>query len=224
MRDILRIGWASAKANRVPMLVLWGFAAALVIAYYAAPGVAAFLQPVADWQLRWGVGAAVINQVFFCALVPTVFVLCVRKIRTSRPLVKGAAQAVWSALWSFVYVWFYAFQCQLFGTGHDFVTLLLKSAFDQFVWVPLVVMPVNSTFYLWMGKGFSSRAVVEECRRGFVPRVVMPNLLANWCVWIPVMFALYAFPYALQIQVLGLVAAFWTLMCYQIGARVSDAA
>lgn len=223
MKGILRIGWESAKANAVPMVVLWGFAFVLVLAYYLVSGVAAFLEPVAAWQLRWGIWAAIVNQVFFCALVPTLFVLFVRRIKTERPLVKGVVQAIWCAMWSIVYVWFYDFQCRLFGTGHGLATLAAKSAFDQFVWVPLVVMPLNSMFYLWMGKDFSWPAVVQECRKGFVRRVVLPTLLANWCVWIPVMFALYAFPYALQIQLLGLVAAFWTLMCYQIGSRVSNA-
>ena len=221
--SVFRIGWESAKANVVPMVVLWSFALVLVSSYYLMPGVAAFLQPVADWQLRWGVRAAIVNQVFFCAIVPTTFVLLVRRIRTERPIVKGAVQSVWCVLWSFVYVWFYDFQCRMFGTGHGLATLAAKSAFDQFVWVPFVVMPVNAAFYLWMGRGFSWSAVVQAWRKGFVRHVILPNLIANWCVWIPVMFALYAFPYALQIQVLGLVASFWTLMCYQIGGRVSDA-
>lgn len=218
--SVFRIGWESAKANAVPMVILWTFAVALVLSYYFVPGVAAALQPVADWQERWGVGAAILNQIGFCAVLPTLFILCVKRIRTERPILKGLCLSAWCAMWGFVYVWFYAFQCRLFGAGHDLATLAAKSAFDQFVWVPLVVMPVNATFYLWMGKGFSFQAVRGEFGGGYFRRVILPNLVANWCIWIPVVFALYAFPYALQIQVLGLVAAFWTLMCYQIGSRV----
>ena len=216
----VRIGLASARANAVPMAILWTFAAVLVLAYYLVPGVAGLLQPVADWQTRWGVWAAILNQVFFCAAIPTAFVLCVKRIRTGRPVAKGLCQAVWCALWGIVYVWFYALQTRLFGSDHAFATLAAKSAFDQFVWVPFVVMPINALFYLWMGSDFSLAAVRRECGSGYFRRIVMPNLIANWAVWIPVVFALYAFPYALQIQVLGLVASFWTLMCYQIGSRV----
>jgi hypothetical protein len=34
-----RIGWAAAKANAVPMVVLWCLAVATVAAYYLVPGV-----------------------------------------------------------------------------------------------------------------------------------------------------------------------------------------
>lgn len=40
-----RIGWAAAKANAVPMVVLWCLAAATVAAYYLVPGVAAAFEP-----------------------------------------------------------------------------------------------------------------------------------------------------------------------------------
>ena len=36
-----RIGWASAKANAVPMVVLWCLAATTVAAYSLVPGLAA---------------------------------------------------------------------------------------------------------------------------------------------------------------------------------------
>jgi len=40
-----RIGWAAAKANAVPMVVLWCLAAAMVAAYYLVPGVFMLLLP-----------------------------------------------------------------------------------------------------------------------------------------------------------------------------------
>ena len=49
--------------------------------------------------------------------------------------------------------------------------------------------------------------------------MVLPNLIPNWIVWIPVSLAVFSFPYALQIHVNGLVCTFWTLMCLQIGRR-----
>ena len=47
----LRIGWDSVRANVVPMVVLWAVAAVLVFGYYLVPGVAGFLQPVAEWRV-----------------------------------------------------------------------------------------------------------------------------------------------------------------------------
>ena len=217
-----RIGWASARANAMPMFVLWLAAAAMALGYYFLPGMAEVLRPVADWQSAWGVRAAIVNQLFFSVAIPTAFLLTVKRIRTERPLAKMTCQALMSSMWAVVYVWFYGFQGRMFGMGHGLATLAAKSAFDQFVWVPFVVLPVSSSFYLWMGCDFSFRAMAAKCRAGFVRRVVLPNLFANWCVWIPVMFAIYAFPRDLQVQILGLVCSIWTLLQLQIGERLSD--
>ena len=40
----------SAKANAVPMVVLWIAAVVTAVAYYAVPGVAGLLEPLAKWQ------------------------------------------------------------------------------------------------------------------------------------------------------------------------------
>ena len=172
-----RIGWNSARANVVPMAVLWGFAVALVVGYYLVPGVAGFLQPVAEWQVAWGVWAAIANQLFFSVAIPTAFVLTVKRIKTERPLAKMACQALWASFSAIVYVWFYGFQCRMFGTGHDLLTLFAKAAFDQFVWTPFVMVPLSSVFFLWLGSGFSFSGTFAACRGRFVRRVVLPNLL-----------------------------------------------
>lgn len=217
-----RIGWESAKANAVPMVVLWLFAVGLVVGYYFVPGVAEVLKPIAKWQVRWGIRAAIVNQLVFGVLVPAVFVMAERKIRMRRPLLKLACQSGWSVMYAVIFVWFYGLQVAMFGKDNDFTTLTLKAAFDQFVWTPFVWMPISSVFYLWMGNDFSVAKTVERCRSGFVRGVLMPNQVSGWCVWIPVVFVIYAFPHALQFQILGLVNALWTLLLIQIGTRISD--
>ena len=216
-----RIGWASARANAVPTAVLWFLSAIAVLGYYRVPGVADALNPVAEWQIRWGVWGAVLNQMVFSGVVPTVFILTVKEIRTRHQLAKAALQIAWGGMWGALCWWFFSLQCRMFGPGHEFGTLVLKTAIDQFVWTVLVVSPLSALFYLWLGCDFSCGVVREKCRAGFWSHVVLPMLVTNWCVWIPVSFAVYAFPYALQIQVLGLVGALWTLFCRQIGRHVS---
>ena len=50
----LRIGYESAKANLVPMVVLWFAAAATAVCYYVVPGFAALLEPLADMAIKAG--------------------------------------------------------------------------------------------------------------------------------------------------------------------------
>ena len=219
-----RTGWEAAKRNRVPMAVLWTLAAALVFAYYRIPVVAAMLQPVADWQKRWGPLAGMASQALFSGLVPAAFMLAVKSIRPRRALAKAALQCLWSAAWGAVYFWFYALQARMFGAGHEWSTLISKMAFDEFLWTPFVSVPLNGAFYLWMGSDFSFSKAAESSRGRFLRGVALPNLVSSWCVWIPVVLALYSFPGELQVQVLGLVCSFWSLMCLEIGRRCANRA
>jgi hypothetical protein len=221
--DSLRIGWESAKANRLPMVILWTLAAVLSVSYRFAPPVAEMLRPLAEMQAKWGPLAGAANQIFFCGVVPGLFMLLVKSIRPDRALAKFALQTLWSGMWGAVYFWFYALQARMFGAGHEWQTLLAKTAFDQFAWTPLVAVPLNGAFYLWMGSGFSFATLADRLRGGFVRTVVLPNLVSSWCVWIPIVVAVYAFPGELQVQVLGLVCSFWSLMCLEIGRRCAAA-
>ena len=216
-----RIGWKSVKANRVPMLVLWTLAASLAVAYYRLPGFAELLAPVKDWQARNGAIAAFATQFVFCGVLPAVFLSVVREIRTDRHLLKCVLQSAWSGCWGIVYLWFYAMQTRMFGDGHDLGTLLAKTAFDEFVWSPFTSVPLTSLFFLWMGSGFSFAKTVRTCREGYFRRVMLPTLFSNWTIWIPAVMAVYAFPLDLQIQMLGLVSCFWTLVCLQLGKRAA---
>lgn len=215
------VGWRAARVNALPMVILWTAAGTLVLAYFFLPGCARLLRPLAEWQTAWGVHAAFLNQAFFSGLVPSLFFFAVRGIRTRRPFLKALLQIAWGGSWGVICWRFFMLQGEWFGTGHDGATLALKTMVDQFVWTPLVVSPLSSLFYLWMGGDFDVPSVRAACRRGFLGNVMLPNLVSGWCVWIPVIFIVYAFPRELQIQIHGFVCALWTLLCRQIGRQVS---
>ena len=216
------IGLASARANFLPMVLLWLMASATAFSYYSVPAFAQMLEPVRRWQGEYGAVAAFATQAFFCGVLPAIFLLAVKSIRPKHPWIKVAAQTVWCGSWGIVYLWFYALQSQMFGDGPEISTLVCKMLFDQFVWTPFIVMPLSSSFFLWLGCDFSFQAAVGRCREGFVRKIILPNLVSSWCVWIPAVIAVYAFPVSLQVQMLGFVSSFWALMCLQIGRRVAN--
>ena len=96
--------------------------------------------------------------------------------------------------------------------------ILAKTAVDQFVWNVFLVTPSVSTFYFWIACGYSFARMQRDWPKDWIRGLILPNLFANWCVWIPVVAAVYAFPRPLQIQVSGFATAFWVLMCLKIGA------
>lgn len=218
-----RIGLDSARANIVPMVFLWLLAATTVLMYYLLPGTETVFEPIRRWQVEGGWRTAFLNRVFFLGLLPGVFLLAIPYLRPRRPVLTIVAQTLWCGAWGIVSDWFYNCQAIMFGGGIDFATLLVKTLFDQFVFTAFLNAPANAVFFFWVSRDFSWHRFKAERPRNFVRGLVLPNLVANWCVGFPAAFVLYAFPPPLQLQVSGFVYAFWVLMCLQIGKRSAPA-
>lgn len=211
------MAWASIRANVVPMAVLWSLAAVLVLSYYFVPGVADALAPIARWQTESGWAAAFLNRLVFAGVIPGAFLLSLRTLRPAHPLAVAWTQGLWCAVWGIVCNEFYALQAALFGTGVDPLTVLLKTAVDQFVWTVLVIAPANGAFFLWMGCDFSFTRTRRAWPRRFFRELVLPLLLPNWVLWIPVAAIIYAFPLPLQIQVSGVALSASMLVSLSVG-------
>ena len=212
IRAALRIGLVSVRANAVPMAVLWMMSVALAVGYYWISGVAAVLEPLRVWQGEHEFVGAVLSRVLFCGIVPGFFLLTVKTIRPKRPWATIVAQSVWCGGWGVFYVFLFRWMTEWFGAGPELMTLVKKTAFDMFVWSAFVMVPLNAVFFFWVGQDLSLAKAKENWPRHFVRELVLPNYITNWCIWIPVMMAVYAFPLTLQIHLGGLAGAFWALV------------
>ena len=215
----MRIGLESAKANATPMAVLWVLAIAAVGAYYLLDPFREMLEPVAEWHRAWGWRAAFVSQTVFCGILPGVFFFAFRSIRPRYPFLTILAQSLWCGCFGVCNNEVFHLMARVLGDNAHVSTVLAKAAFDQFVWTVAVIAPANSVFFYWVGHDFSLARTRREWPRPFYRRMVMPNLIPNWIVWIPVSLAVFSFPFVLQIYVNGIVCTFWTLMCLQIGRR-----
>lgn len=202
------------------MLALWALAVVTVAAYYSSASFAEALNPLLRWQRESGWWAAFLNRVIFCGLLPgLVFCLC-RSLRPRHPLTVLFVQSLWCGLWGIATDYFYRWQDLFLGAGTDAGTAFLKMCVNQLPWTVLVVAPVNAVFYFWIGRDFSfARTRADWPKGAFVREILAPNLLTNWCVWIPVNFIVYLFPLPLRVQLSGFAGCFWTLACLQIGRR-----
>lgn len=214
----LKAGWEAAKANRLPMLVLWLLAAATATGYYTVPCVAAAFGPLMEFQREYGCFAAFANRLVFTGLLPGIFLCSMKSIRPRHPLAVITVQSLWCGLWGVICDRMYIFVDWMFGGGTDALSVALKTLFDQLPWTVLVIAPANAAFYFWVGRGFSLRRTREEWPSGrFWRTLVMPFLLANWCVWVPVTIVVFLFPLPLRVHIVGFASAFWTLMCLRMG-------
>lgn len=208
---------AAVRANLVPLVVLWGFAGALVLGYYFVPGVAALLQPLATWQQEWGWVASFLNRFVFCGVIPGAFVLSMKRLSLRFPLTAVCVQTLWSGVCGIVSGWMFCLHAEWFGTGIDLWTLTVKTAVQQFVWTPLFFAPVGALVYHWIGHAFVLDCWREPLTLAFWREIFLPNLLANWMIWIPCAVLIHMFPIPLQIQLAGFVNAFFCLIMLWIG-------
>ena len=215
--DPVRIGWASAKANVLPMVVLWSMAGALVLGYYAVSGVADVLEPLRRWQVERGWIASFLNMFVFCGVLPGTFLLFQKSLRVQHPFLTVAVQSVWSGVCGVVSGWMYDLNALWFGTGLDFPTLAAKTAVAQFLWTPLFFVPIAALVYFWIGRDFSFRRCRRELTADFLMMNVAATLISNWAIWIPCTMLVVMLPTALQVQVSGIVNAFLFLVQLWIG-------
>ena len=214
LAESLRAALASVRANAVAMAILWTVAATTVAAYFLSPGFAAALEPLKEWQTGSGWAAAAANRMAFCGLLPGIFLFAVKSVRPRRPALTVLAYCAWAALWGVLCDVFFTFQASVFGSGRDLVTVASKTAVDQLVWTALLCTPANTVFFGWVAADFGRISIADALRRGY-----WTMLFANWIVWLPVTAAIYMFPLALQIQLVGFAGAFWMLAALAAGSR-----
>ena len=142
----LKAGWEAAKANRLPMLVLWLLAAATAAGYYTVPCVAAAFGPLMEFQREYGCFAAFANRLVFTGLLPGIFLCSMKSIRPRHPLAVITVQSLWCGLWGVICDRMYIFVDWMFGGGTDALSVALKTLFDQLPWTVLVIAPGNAAF------------------------------------------------------------------------------
>ena len=207
-----------------PMLALWVLSVVAILSYAFIPAVANALKDIADIQNGGGPVAAFLNRFFFSGVFPGFFALAFPRLRPAvLPFVTIAASGVWSGLWGVALDAFFRIQGEWFGEGTTVGVILVKTALDQFVWNVIFVTPLTAIFYYWLGCGFSWRLLLREWPREWLRIVILPNLIMNWCVWIPCVAIMYMFPVDLQLLVSGFACAFWSLVCLKVGSTSAHA-
>ena len=202
----------SLRANLVPALLLQAVGVAIVVSYYGFSSTRALWDELARFKVeRGGLLYAVVSTAFFAALLP--FALS----RLSRGARHEAARHLpwllvfWGAIGVLV-DGLYRFQAWLFGDNTRALTILLKVAFDEFVFSPLISLPLITLAYAWKDANYN-RARMQRALgpRWFWTRAV-PLMGAAWVVWIPAIALVYALPLALQLPIANLVQCLWSLL------------
>ena len=208
-----RSGVRSARANLLPAFVLQAAALALVLAYYFHEPTRQVLTRVAEIREAQGVGLAIVSTGIFGGLLPALYLRLRAATRHHYSVAQAAVITVFWAYKGFEVDLLYRLLARYVGEGHDFATIAIKTAFDQFLYCPIVAVPVTVLVYEWVAARFRADVVSADLRRGrWLRRRVLPVLISNLGVWLPMVCIIYALPTPLQLPLQNLVLCFFTLI------------
>lgn len=201
---------AAIGANLLPGVCLQLFALTIGLSYFYWPASQPMFQFFADLKLEYGALYAVISTALFGGLLPFVYMFMSGKIRF----------LPFSQLLFYVLIWaflgglingFYGFQVVLFGDGNDWLTIVKKTAFDQFVFSTFLTGPMIALAFLWKDQQFNwqkTKMHFDELIKVQIPTTVV----TTWIIWIPAVSVIYMMPSNLQIPLFNLVLCFFVLI------------
>ena len=206
-------GLRAARATLVPGLVLQAVALALVVAYYRHTPTHAAVDAIARWHEVLGFRFGIVSTAVFGGVIPFLYL---RSRTATRDRFTWAGGVALTAFWAYkgieVDLWYHA-QARLVGTAHDVATIATKMVLDQFVYCPVLAVPVTVLVIEWIHADFALAPLVQDLRApGWYRRRVLAVLVSNLGVWIPAVCIVYALPTALQLPLQNLVLCFWTLL------------
>lgn len=212
IREAMVKGGAAARRNIVPAVTLQLLAVLLIIGYYNVSSVREGLDQIGRWNMDWSPGFAIVMTMIFGGGIP----LLVEAFQSGRGEQKTVSQVLFTLLlWALngaMVCWFYQLQALMFGSEQDIPTVVKKVLVDQFVYVPVYVVPTFTVLFLWRDCHFSYRRLRQALQKRNLLERGLPLMISNWSVWIPAVSIIYAFPLPLQLVLMNFILVFWSLI------------
>ncbi|MFT5840828.1 MAG: hypothetical protein ACI9UT_003342 [Flavobacteriales bacterium] len=197
-------------ANLLPGLCLQMFALTIGLSYFYWPASQQTFQFFADLKAEYGGLYAVISTSIFGGLLPFLYMYLSGKIRFLAVQQLLFYLLLWAIL-GWVIDTFYGLQVVLFGEGNDWLTIVKKTALDQFVFSVFVTGPFIALAFLWKSQQFNwqkTKMYFDDLIKVQIPTTVV----TTWIIWIPAVSLIYMMPSNLQIPLFNLVLCFFVLI------------
>ena len=215
-----RAGWRAGRANLVPGVVLWLIGSVLVFAYYCHAPTHAALERLTELHARMGLTFSLLGTMICGGLLP---ILYLRR----DPAVRGDYQlknclfllAFWAYKGVEVELW-YRGLAHFVGSDNGARTIVIKGALDQFLYSPFFAVPLTVLVFTFNHAGLRLGPVLADIRAGsWYRRQVLPTIVANAALWIPMVCLVYALPLPLQTLLFDLALCFCILLVAHITRR-----
>ena len=197
-------------ANLLPGLCLQLFALTIGLSYFYWPASQQTFQFFADLKAEYGAVYAVISTSIFGGLLPFLYLFLSGKVRFLPFTQLLFYIIIWATLGGLINA-FYGLQIVLFGEGTDWLTILKKTSFDQFVFTVFVTSPLIALAFLWKDQQFNwhkTKMYFDDLIKVQIPTTIV----TTWIIWIPAVSLIYMMPSNLQIPLFNLVLCFFVLI------------
>jgi hypothetical protein len=201
---------SALRVNLLPGLCLQLFALIIVLGYFYWPASQQFFHVFADLKAEYGALYAVVATSIFGGLLPFIYMFLNGEIRFLPFKQLLFYMIIWALLGGLINA-FYGFQIVLFGDGTDWLTIVKKTVFDQFVFSVFITSPFIALAFLWKDKQFDwqkTKIHFDELIKVQIPTTVV----TTWIIWIPAVSFIYMMPTNLQIPLFNLVLCFFVLV------------
>ena len=197
-------------ANLLPGLCLQLFALTIGLSYFYWPASQQTFQFFADLKAEYGAVYAVISTSIFGGLLPFLYLFSRGKVLFLPFIQLLFYIIIWAVLGGLINA-FYGLQIVLFGEGTDWLTVLKKTSFDQFVFTVFVTSPLIALAFLWKDQQFNwhkTKMYFDDLIKVQIPTTIV----TTWIIWIPAVSLIYMMPSNLQIPLFNLVLCFFVLI------------
>lgn len=215
-----RAGLRAGRANLVPGLVLWLVGLALVIAYYHHAPTHAALEQLVSLHERVGLIFPIVATMICGGLLPILYLRRDPALRADYQFKNCVFLLLFWAYKGVEIEYWYRLLSHVVGSGHDVRTVAIKCFLDQAVYCPIFAVPVTVLGFAFNHAGLRFAPVIADLRAGgWYRRHVLPNLVANAAIWVPVVCLVYSLPLSLQALLFDLVLCFYILIIAHITRR-----
>ena len=206
------------RHNLLPGIILQAIALGLVLAYFGWPAAEPVFDFFTELKNRYGLFYSLVATSIFGGVIPFLLLRLTGQIHGHA----GREFIFYTVLWALKGVevdLFYRLQNHMFGTGHDFMTVLSKTLVDQFLYVTFWAAPFLALIFLWKDQGFSLARARRKLTREFFTLQIPTVVISNWLIWIPAVSMIYLMPPSLQIPMFNLVLCFFVLLLAFLSRR-----
>jgi len=208
------LAWQAIRKNLLPGLVLQILMIALLVAWFINPPTRHVLEVIAQWKKNFGYLFSAAAAAAAAGVLPEILrILFFQRGRFHRRNFSNLLFGIiyWACMGLMIDA-FYRCQALFFGNASDVRTVIIKVCVDMILFTPLVACPLAVVCYRWRDRNFDFSSFLDVGKAGFYRRAILPVLVANWVVWIPVVCVIYAMPPALQVPFFVIAEIFWVLL------------